>query len=232
MRTPRLLALLSPAVLAPALLAPALLAAAPARDWTAAAVQSPAGAYVLGNPAAKVKLVEYASYTCSHCAAFSQEADAVLKGRMVRSGTTSWELRHLVRDPFDLAAAVVARCAGPRGFAATSAAIFAEQPRWLQRASDFAQANGDKLRGKPRLVQLRALADGSGLTAIGQAHGVTPARLAACFADRAGVDRITAMTAAAPAEVTGTPTFFVNGKLVPNVDWARLEPVLRDAGAA
>jgi len=214
---------------------PAVLVAAPqrppARDWSASVAPSPAGAYVLGNPAARVKLVEYASYTCSHCADFSRESEPVLKAQMIRSGTTSWEFRHLIRDPFDLAAAVVARCAGPRGFAGTSAAIFAAQPQWLQRASDFAQANGDKLRGQPPLAQLRALADGAGLSAIGAAHGVTPARLNACFADKAGVDRITAMTAAAPAEVRATPTFFVNGKLVPNVDWTRLEPVLRTAGA-
>lgn len=223
----RLLPLLALPFLPPAL----VVAATPARDWTTHAVQTPAGAYVLGNPAARVKLVEYASYTCSHCADFTRDAEPVLKDRLIRSGSTSWEFRHLIRDPFDLAAAVVARCAGPRGFAATSAAIFAAQPQWLQKASDFAQSQGEKLRGQPPLAQLRALADGSGLSAIGAANGVTPARLSACFADKAGVDRITAMTAAAPAEVRATPAFFVNGKNVPNVDWSRLEPVLRSAGA-
>lgn len=224
---PRLLSLLG--------VLPALLAAAPqappARDWSATTAQTPAGAYVLGNPAARVKLVEYASYTCSHCAEFARDSDAVLKNRMVRSGTTSWEFRHLIRDPFDLAAAVVARCAGPRGFVPTSAAIFAQQPQWLPKASGYAQASGEKLRAMAPLAQLRALADGAGLSAIGAANGVTPARLTACFADRAAINRITAMTAAAPPEVTATPAFFVNGRHVPNVDWARLEPVLRGAGA-
>jgi len=204
--------------------------AAQQRDWSTVTASTPAGAYLMGNPAARAKLVEYASYTCSHCADFSRDADAGLK-RMLRSGSASWEFRHLIRDPFDLAAAVVARCAGPRGFAATSAAIFAAQPRWLDRAGAFARANGEALKGKPPLTQLRALADGAGLSEIGRANGVTPARLDACFADKAGVDRITAMTAAAPAEVQGTPAFFVNGRFVAGVDWAGLEPVMRTAGA-
>jgi len=201
-----------------------------ARDWTAAVAPSTAGAYVLGNPAARVKLAEWASYTCSHCAAFATESEAVLK-RMVRSGTTSVEYRHLIRDPFDLAAAVVARCGGARGFVPTSTAIFAQQSTWLPRASDYARDRGTELRALPPLGQLKALADGAGLLAIGRANGLTQARLDACFADRAGINRITALSASAPAEVTATPTFFVNGRLVPNVDWARLEPVLRDAGA-
>ncbi|MCB8828310.1 DsbA family protein, partial [Escherichia coli] len=51
----------------------ALVAAAPAADWTRHVTQTAKGAFVLGNPAAPIKLVEYGSYTCSHCAAFSKE---------------------------------------------------------------------------------------------------------------------------------------------------------------
>ena len=212
------------------LLVPFLLAATSARDWTASVARTDAGAFVQGNPAARVKLVEYASYTCSHCAAFSTESASVLKGQMVRSGSTSLELRHLIRDPVDLAAAVVARCTGPERFFRTSEAIFAQQRQWLPQAAEFQESNAARLAMYPTLAQLQALADGSGLSAIGRAAGLSDAALHACFADQAAINRIVAMTSNA-RNVEATPTFFINGKLVPGASWSTLAPALRAAGA-
>ena len=208
-----------------------LTAAAPVRDWGGHVVKLPSGAYVVGNPAAKVKLVEYASYTCPHCAAFVAESEPVLLHQMVKSGSTSWELRNLIRDRIDLSAAVLAHCAPPAGFVALNGAIFAQQSGWLDRAMDFQQTNGARLQMYPTLAQLRAYADGAGLTAIGKSHGLTDARVDACYADQAELGKITAMTAAVPQGVVGTPAFFVNGKLVVGANWATLQPVLVAAGA-
>jgi protein-disulfide isomerase len=208
-----------------------LTAAAPARDWSTVATQAPSGVFVIGNPAARVKIVEWASYTCSHCAAFANESAPVLKGQMIRSGSTSLEVHHLVRDPLDLAAGILARCAGPRGYAGLHAAIFAGQEKWLQQGATYLQANAPDLEKLPKLAAFRRIADGAGLTAIAHARGLTEPQVAACFASQPGVDKLLALGAAAPAEVTGTPTFYVNGKLVPNVGWAQLEPALRAAGA-
>ena len=206
-------------------------AAAPVRDWSGRVVKLPSGAFVVGNPAAKVKLVEYASYTCPHCAAFVAESEPVLLHQMVKSGSTSWELRNLIRDRIDLSAAVLTHCAGPSGFVAMNAVIFASQPQWLERAFGFQQTNGARIEMYPTMAQLRAYADGAGLTAIGRSHGITDARIDACYADQGEVDRITAMTAAVPEGVAGTPAFFVNGKLVVGANWASLQPVLVAAGA-
>ncbi|WP_217429786.1 DsbA family protein, partial [Sphingomonas bacterium] len=208
-----------------------LLAAAPARDWRETTARTPADTFVTGNPAAKVRLVEYASYTCPHCAAFSAESQAVLKDHMVRDGSVSVEFRHLIRDGLDLGAAILARCTGPRGFAPTTAYIFATQDDWLSRGIQFQQANARRLSLYPRLGQVRALVDGAGLTAMIEARGLAPARVDACFADEAEADRILAITAGAPREVDVTPSFFVQGRIVPRVGWAGLEPVLRAAGA-
>ena len=214
-----------------ALLALFAVSAAAPRDWTQTVTVTPAGAYVLGNPQAKVRLVEYGSYTCPHCAHFSAESGGPLRA-MIRSGSTSWELRHLVRDRMDLAAAILVRCTGTRGFFAATEAIFAAQNDWLARGYQFEQLNGSQLRLYAQADQLRALADGSGLTALVQARGLTPAATAACFDDDAAIARITAMTAATPDSVTGTPSFFINGRLVPrSADWTTLQPALRAAGA-
>lgn len=214
-----------------ALLALLTVSAAAPRDWTQTVTVTPAGAYVLGNPQARVRLVEYASYTCPHCAHFSAELTAGLKA-MVRSGSTAWEFRHLVRDRLDLAAAILARCTGAKGFFGTTEAIFAAQDQWLARGTQFEQLNGSQLRLYSQRDQFRTLADGSGLTALVQARGLGPAATAACFDDDAAIARITAMTAAAPDSVTGTPAFFINGRIVPRTgDWAALQPALRAAGA-
>lgn len=214
-----------------ALVLPLLLAAAPAaRDWTQTVTRTAAGAYVQGNPAAPVKLVEYASYTCPHCAAFSAESAATLEARWIRDGSISLELRHLIRDPADLAAAVVARCTGPKGFFATSTAIFARQPQWLERAVTYQQTNASRINMYPPLARLRAIADGSGLSDAGRAAGLTDARLDACFADQAEVDRIVAMTNGA-AGVSATPTFFVAGQKLDAFTWDKVEPLLRARGA-
>ena len=207
-----------------------LLAAAPARDWTAVARQTPAGAYVVGNPAARVKLVEYFSYTCPHCAAFSAESAPVLTARMIRSGSTSVEYRHFIFSPLDLAAAMLARCTGPRGFAATTEHLFERQGEWVTRGSDWLGANGQRVALYPRLGQLRAIADGAGLTEMVRARGLPPAAVDRCFADAGEVDRILKMTQDAP--VRSTPSFFLNGKpLPPTTTWATLQPLLRAAGA-
>lgn len=215
-----------------ALLSLLLLAAAtPARDWRTVATRTPAGAFLIGNPQARVKLVEYASYTCPHCAEFSAQSEPVLKDYMIRSGQVSLEYRHLIRDGLDLAAAILARCTGPRGFAGTTALIFARQGEWLERGYQYQQANASILQTYAKLDQLRALADGAGLTALVQARGLSAAATDACFADGKEIDRILQMTNAVPAGVDSTPSFFVNGKLVSHVGWAGLQPALRAAGA-
>ena len=217
--------------IAAVLLGPLLLAAAPARDWGAVTTRTAAGAYVTGNPQARVRLVEYGSYTCPHCAAFATESAAVLRGQMIRSGSTSLEYRHLVRDGLDLGAVILARCAGPQRFAQTSAYVFATQNQWLQRGYEFQQVNAQRIALYPKLAQVRALADGAGLTQLIEARGLSPAAVDACFADEGEVNRILAASADLPAGVDGTPAFFVNGRLVPHVGWADLQPQLRAAGA-
>ena len=74
------------AALAPqAVAAPARKAAAPAAvDWSNRVAATPEGGFMMGNPAAKVKVVEYGSLTCPHCAAFSNSAKAGLAARVRR----------------------------------------------------------------------------------------------------------------------------------------------------
>ena len=101
---------------------------APARtDWTRVVAATPAGGFVLGNPKAKVKLVEFGSLTCPHCRAFDEEGVPTLLGKYVKSGQVSWEFRNYVRDAADVTAALIARCNGARGFFPLMRALYKDQ---------------------------------------------------------------------------------------------------------
>lgn len=205
-------------------------AAAP-RDWSTYVVQAPSGAYVIGNPAAKVRLVEYLSYTCGHCAEFMAESKIPLKDGYVRRGAVRIEVRHAVRDPLDMAAALLARCAGPRGFAGATDAIFAQQREWARRGAAWWQANAAALQSETRLMQLKAAAEGSGLSTLMRSRGMSDAAINQCFATPTDLNRLTAMADASWKVIKGTPTFVINGKTGGGGHWDTLEPELRAAGA-
>lgn len=213
--------------------APAIAAPAPAhRDWTVATTKLPDGTFVIGNPAAKVKLVEYLSYTCPHCAEFVAQSKPVLVDQMVRDGSTSLELRPIVRDPLDFTATLLVRCAGPRRLLTLHDAVFAAQDDWIKKGGDWLQANVATLQAKPPVEQVHMMADQSGLTALARANGMTPAQVNACFANDTDLNRVVALANAAIGKVPGTPAFFINGQQQAGVyNWAGLQPALRKAGA-
>ncbi len=201
------------------------------RDWRTHVVQTTSGATLTGNPAAKVKLVEYLSYTCSHCAHFVAESKAPLYDDLIRRGQVRIEFRHAVRDPLDMAAALLARCTGPKGFGSATQAIFAEQETWFEQGRTWWQANAESLKSQPQLAQLKAAANGSGLSALMQKRGMSTATIDRCFAAPGDLDKLTAMAKTAWETIKGTPSFTVNGKAVTGSNWAALQPELRAAGA-
>ena len=230
------------AALAAALATPGAAAAAPpakkaaqparpaARDWTKTVVVTPEGGFRMGNPAAPVKVVEYGSMTCPTCARFSKGAKAPLAAR-IRSGKLSFEFRNFVLNGLDLAASLLARCAGPAGFFPLTDAMFAAQPQWLGKAGALTDAQRKALEALPENARLGHLSDLVGLTQMAAAAGMPAPRAKACVADEAGVNRLVEMhQAAAAAGVTGTPTFLVNGARVHAHDWAELDPLIRQAG--
>lgn len=215
-----------------ALAALTMMAATPV-NWTKTVTRGANGAYVLGNPKAKVRLVEYLSYSCNHCATFSGQSAAPLKSGYVAKGATAVEFRNAVRDRFDFAAAMLARCGGPAKFFGDSEAIFAAQAALMGKAEAY-EAGTPLPESAPVNDQLKAVARGSGLVALMTARGYAPARIDACLVDKPTQDVVLAMTdeAWATRKIPGTPTFLINGTAAKPGGWPQLEPQLRAALAA
>lgn len=206
--------------------APAQQAAAP--RWSATVSESSIGAYSIGNPQAKVKLVEYFSYTCHVCGDFAKAGTAPLKAQYIDKGLVLFEYRNLVRDPIDMTAALLARCGGSKAFAGNHQAIFAAQPALLdkvtkatdkQKASWFEGTTADRAR---------KIAADTGLTALMTARGYSAAQQTACLNNEVAQAELTGMTNIGrnADRVAGTPAFFINGRNAEATAWPALKSKL------
>lgn len=171
------------------------------------------GEKALGSPDAPVTVVEYASFTCPHCATFHNDVFGDFALKYIDSGKVRFIMREYLRNGPDVAVSAVARCApGDRYFDVIDL-YFATQQEW-SRASDLRQAILDKA------IEL----------------GFTEESFDACLSNTALFEAFDAnMTRAASFGVTGTPTFFVNGEkhvgALPLSEWdAIIEPLLAAAG--
>jgi len=206
--------------------------AAPAgQSWVDRAAVTPEGGYVIGNPEAPIKLVEYASHTCSHCAAFSQEAAGPIE-EYVASGRVSYEIRNQVHDAIDLTLAMLVRCGSPESFHPLATQAWANFDQILSSA----QANGAALQqatqgqGGPNYP---AIAEAAGLLDFFAARGISRDQAIQCLSDPSVGETIVQNSNEQSNElgVTGTPTFFVNGSKIDGTNWASVEAALQQAGA-
>lgn len=230
MRT-ALFILLAAAAMPAAAAAPAGKKAAPAAtDWSRTVVATPEGGFRMGNPAAKVKLVEYASMTCSHCATFAKEGMESLVGTYVKSGKVSYEYRNFILNGLDVAATLVARCGGAERFFPVSDRLYATQQQWKDRIRALTDADKQALNALPENQRLGRLAELAGIPEIAAQEGIAPAKAQGCLADKVAFDGLGTMSEAASAQgVQGTPTFFLNGANIGPHSWQTLEPILREA---
>ncbi|MEQ1688649.1 MAG: thioredoxin domain-containing protein, partial [Sphingopyxis sp.] len=218
----------------------ALMLTVPATAWQAArsnyaslVTRGENGSHILGNPYAPTKLTEYVSYTCPHCAHFTAETSALMRSRYVAPGTVSVEIRHIVRDPIDMAMAAAANCGAPARFFSRHEALMAQQSAILARVQALPNATLQAWGQGEATTRLRRVADDSGVTDWMRLRGFTPAQVNTCLADVALQNRLIAMgNAGTAAGVTGTPNFAINGALLPGVySWAALSGPLAAAVA-
>ena len=198
-------------------------------DWTRTLAETPDGGFRMGNPKAKIAIVEYGSLTCPHCRHFAETGMKPMLARYVRPGKASYEYRSLILNGVDVAATLLARCGGPRPFFPIAEELYATQPTWLGKITD---EQSEKLSTLPENEQRLGVAKVAGLLPIAARHGIPSAKAQQCLrSDPAAAELDEMARNASERGVRGTPTFFVNGQLVDAADWATLEPFLKDAGS-
>ncbi|MES2904972.1 MAG: thioredoxin domain-containing protein [Pseudomonadota bacterium] len=205
-------------------------------DWSTVVSQTPEGGFVMGNPNAGVKLVEFGSMTCPACRAFDEEAVKPLIDNYVKTGRVSFEFRNYVRDQFDMAASVVARCAGPSGFFGFTRQLYADQPDWITKAQSADPAQLQALQGLPPTQQLVEIAKLAGFPQYAAMRGLPSAKLDACLADPNAPTKLVQMQSDANSaypDIPGTPSFLINGKLIEikagSSTWSQVEGALKTA---
>ena len=204
--------------------------AAVQRDWTRTVAATPEGGFRMGNPNAPVKLVEYGSLTCPHCAAFSTSAKTPLAAR-VRTGRLSFEFRNMILNGPDVAVSLFARCAAPQNFFRLTDAMYATQRQWLGRIAAMSEAQQAQLQGLSDPQKFSRLVEVAGLGPLGAQAGIAPQRARACLASKPALDRLVKMYEGAVAlGVQKTPTFLINGKIVEAGSWEELQPLILKAG--
>ena len=201
-------------------------------DWTEKVIETAQGGYLLGNPNAPVRLVEYASLTCPHCSEFSRQASGPLRENYVKSGKVSWEFRPFALNAIDVSASLLAMCQGPAPFFKLIEQTYLEQEKWILPYQKFDQAVQQKLSALPQGQQFVGLAREGGLDTFFRVRGLPSAKGEACLTDQKMIDRILAIRERGVKEddVQGTPTFLINGvKVEQPPSWSGLEPELKKA---
>ncbi|WP_380874903.1 hypothetical protein ACFB49_02070 [Sphingomonas sp. DBB INV C78] len=207
----------------------ALPAAAP--DWNRRVAATPDGGWLVGNPAAPVKLVEYASYTCPHCKHFADEGWPALRKNYIATGKVSLEFRQFALNPIDLTEGMLVRCtATPAAAMAISEKMFAQQEAILAKRPTPADA--ETLQSTPEPQLHTAIARVMNLDGWATANGLAAPRVKTCLADLKIRDRIVAIRSKATEtyDISGTPSFIINGRKLDNTfSWDVLEPQLKAA---
>lgn len=147
--------------------------------------------HVLGKADAPVTIIEYASMTCPHCAAFHKETMPRIKSEFIDKGLVRFVFRPFPLDQLAAAGSLLAQCAPGDAYFSMIDIVFRSQKEWIG-ASD-------------RLAALKQ---------IGRTAGLADADMDRCLNDKAVIDRIVAgmKEAQEKFQVDSTPTFIVNGQ--------------------
>lgn len=166
----------------------------------------------LGNPDAPVTVIEYASYTCPHCASFHAGTFKELKADYIDTGKINFIYREVYFDRYGLWASAIARCAGPEKFFGISDLIYKGQSSWTRAGEPGAIV--DELRK------------------IGRLAGLESEQLETCLQDG---DKLRTLVAWFEANrdadgIRSTPSFVINGTTYNNMAYDEMRGLIDEAG--
>jgi protein-disulfide isomerase len=204
-------------------------------DWSSVFSETAEGGFMMGNPNAPVKLVEFGSMTCPHCAEFDEEAMKPLTETYVKAGKVSLEFRNFVRDPFDVAASLVARCGGATSFFGLTRGLYGDQRNWIAKVQSADPSAMQQIQSLPPQRQFGEIAKIAGFQDWAAMRGLPAEKTATCLSNQAEVDRLVQMQndAVSAYDIPGTPSFLLNGELVAiepgSSPWTQVESKIKSA---
>jgi protein-disulfide isomerase len=213
----------------------ALRRAEPQANWSTAIKRTERG-HLVGNPAAEARLIEFVSYTCSHCAHFAMEGDPAIDMTLVVPGKLAVEVRPVIRNALDLTIALLVQCGDPSGFKERHKAFMYGQSEWLAKALNAPQSQQAVWARADKASRMNA-ASALGLAEMLVQRGQPRTEVNACIMDDEAAKRLIENGKADFAEfgINATPSFALDGKRLDKVHgWDTLYPVLaaRFAGMA
>jgi protein-disulfide isomerase len=181
--------------------------AAHAQDTSAATDLPVVVEMVLGNPDAPVEVIEYASFTCPHCATFHLNTMPRIKENYIDTDQVRFIYREVYFDRFGLWAGMVARCAGPDRYFGIVDLIYQRQADWTQGAPGAVAEN---------------------LRQIGRVAGLSNEQLDACLTDAAMAQAMIANYEANMEvhDIPGTPHFVIDGEMHSNMSYEEFATIL------
>jgi protein-disulfide isomerase len=214
------------------------------KAWADVVSATPDGGMRMGNPTAPIKLVEYGSLSCPHCAKLAQDGMQTLVDKYVNSGRVSYEFRSFAIHPQDVPLTVLVQCAGPETFFPMVEQIYTNFDAMnapMQDQAVMARAEAaTKLPGAQRMV---ALSSALGYTDFFAARGIAIDQANACLANGTSAQQVAERAQKwTAAGVNSTPTLELNGRKLENTaTWGPnetasgkdpgLEVALQNAGA-
>ncbi len=167
--------------------------------------------HTMGSPKAPVTMIEYAAPTCPHCAHFNETVFPLLKQKYIDTGKVYYVFRVFPLHPSDAAAEAMARCLPKDSYFQFIDLLFRNQPQW-----DWEYQVTD-VHG--------------GLVKMGRIAGMSEDQVDKCISDKTVQDQINkvAQDGQAKYNITGTPTFVINGEIHTAADvgeWPELQAVL------
>lgn len=201
-------------------------------SWLNSTSTTEEGGFVIGNPDAPLKLVEYASHTCGACAQFATTGSRPLQDDYVSTGVVSYEIRPLLRDPVDVTISTLARCGSPDRFHALADQAWEALPEFFENLQTNSAAYEAAVEA-PLNQRFVRLAEAAGLIEFFAARGLSEDQARTCLSDGAAIEALAQKSGevAQADNVTGTPTFFLNGQRLDANQWPGVEPILQRAGA-
>ena len=175
---------------------------------TAAQEASQVEEMTLGDPDAPVTVVEYASFTCPHCANFHQSVFERLKEDYIDTGKVQLIYREVYFDKFGLWAGMVARCGGDEKYFGLVDLIYENQSEWAQ-GNDPAEI-------------------AASLRRLGRTAGLEEDALNACLQDAGKAQALVAeyQRNAEADGIRSTPSFVIEGELHTNMPYDEMSEII------